>query len=80
MNDNTSGKVFTIIDHFRSHITILYLYLSKVSLKAIQQNQRFYLKPLPFTPAGVRPWFWPTPLAQNKLQLMVKNMFHDAKI
>ena len=38
------------------------------------------MKPLPFTPTGVRPWFWDEPLPKTKLQTMVKDMFRDAGI
>lgn len=40
----------------------------------------FYSKPLPFTPTGIKPWFWEDPLPKTKLQNMVKDMFRDAQI
>ena len=68
----------------RSHTILLDLYLSKIPGEARQATNRFYLKPLPFRPTGVRPWFWDSPVGTKRLQTMVqpmvKNMMEEAMI
>ena len=56
------------------------LYLSKIPSEAKQATNRFYLKPLSFTPTGVRPWFWNSPLGTRRIQTMVKDMMEEAGI
>ena len=80
--DCSEGKVVTIVhsNMARSHVAILDLYLSKVPVAAKQPNGKFYRQPLPFTPTGIRPWFFEGHLGQNCIQAMVKNMMQDASI
>ena len=82
VNNDTDGKSVTILasTHPHSHVVLLDLYFSKIPQHTIRPDAPFYLKPLPFTPTGIRPWFWDDPLPKVKLQSMVKDMFKDAKI
>ena len=78
----SDGKTVTIVhsEGNCSHTMLLDLYLSKIPSEAKQATNRFYLKPLPFTPTRVHPWFWNSPLGTKKLQTMVKDMMEEAKI
>ena len=82
VSDLTDGKTVTIVHSQgnRSHTMLLDLYLSKIPSEAKQSTNCFYLKPLPFTPTGVCPWFWNSPLGTKKIETMVKDMMEEAKI
>ena len=75
INDKGDGKVVSIVatNSPRCHVAILDLYFSKVP-QSVSGESKFYLTPLPFTPTGSRPWFFPEPHQIKKLQSLLKTM------
>ena len=67
VNDDTDGNIVTILasSHPHSHVRLLDLYFFKVPQHTIRPGAPFYLKPLPFTPTGIKPWFWEDPLPKT---------------
>ena len=82
LNDPSEGKVVPIaaIQTPRCHVAVLDFYFSKLPPLAVQSDSLFYMKPLPFTPMGPRPWFWDEPCPKNRLRTMVKTMMTEANI
>lgn len=58
---------------------LLDIYLSKLPPYAFQ-NDVFYLRPKPKTPAALEtePWYENSPVGRNKLVIFVKEMFLEA--
>ena len=81
INDKGDGKVVSIVatNSPRCHVAILDLYFSKVP-QSVSGESKFYLTPLPFTPTGSRPWFFPEPHQIKKLQSLLKTMCSSADI
>ena len=40
----------------------------------------FYMKPMPFTPTGIKPWFWDENFPKTKLSTLLKTMMKEANI
>ena len=80
--DHSEGKIVSIIATGtpNCHVRIMDFYLSKVPQNVVKEGGKFYLSPLPFTPTGMRPWFFTNPYPQKKIQGLLKKMCQEAKI
>ena len=80
VNDSSSGKMVTIVDNGSpySHVAILDLYLEKVPRVDIENDNLFYLSPLPFTPLQERSWYFSDPFSFKALACLLKNMTTEA--
>ena len=80
VNDTSQGKAVTIVDNGSSysHVALLDLYLAKVPRADIDNDNLFYLSPLPFTPLRERSWYFSDPFSSKSLTSLVKNMTTEA--
>lgn len=81
--DPTAGKLFPFqpcTNTSRCHVAILDFYFSKVPPLAIKSDSHFYMKPMPFTPSGINPWFWDENFSKTKLSTLLKTMMKEANI
>ena len=67
-------------DSPRCHIAIQDKYFVKVPRDKITGDSKFYLQPLPYTPTGSMPWFFPDPYSGRKLESLLKVMCQGAGI
>ena len=67
-------------DSPRCHIAILDKYFAKIPHDKITGDSKFYLQPLPYTPTGSMPWFFPDPYSGRKLESLLKVMCQGAGI
>ena len=81
VKDFCEGKVVSIIatGTHNCHVKLLDFYFSKVSFKLVAAGSKFYLLPLPFVPAGLRPWYFDSVLPLRTLQTLLKKMCQEAK-
>ena len=70
--DPTEGKFVPIMamNTSRCHGTILNFYFSN----------SVYMKPMPFTPTGIKLWFWDENFPKTKLSTLLKTMMKEANI
>jgi hypothetical protein len=85
VNDSSNGKTVSIVDNGSpySHVALLDLYLSKVPRIDIENDNLFYLSPLPFTPLPFTPlrersWYFSDPFSSKILAGLLKNMTTEA--
>ena len=79
--DTSDGKVVANVHRPNQswcHVALLDFYLSKVPQECITNDSKFYLQPLPFTPTGIRPWFYTDPVGVQKIKTIVKDMCCDS--
>ena len=70
----------TIVDNGSpySHVALLDLYLSKVPRAEIDNDNLFYLSPLPFTPLRELKWYFNDPFSSKLLSNLLKTMTTEA--
>ena len=80
VNDSSHGKTVTIVDNGSpySHVALLDLYLSKVPRAEIDNDNLFYLSPLPFTPLRELKWYFNDPFSSKLLSNLLKTMTTEA--
>ena len=80
--DPTEEKIVPIsaTNTSRCHVAILNFYFSKVPPLAIKSDSLFYMKPMPFTPTGIKTWFWDENFPKTKLSTVLKTMLKEANI
>ena len=81
--DHSEGKTVSIVATGtpNCHVRIMDFYLSKVPPKCGERGRQILpYSPLPFTPTGMRPWFFTDPYPQKKIQGLMKKCVRKLKL
>ena len=74
-------KLFLFQPQILAGATLLYdFYFSKVLPLAIKSDYCFCMKPMPFTPSGIKLGFWDKNFLKRKLSTLLKTMMKEAVI
>ena len=80
VNDSLHGETVTIVDNSSpySHVAILDVYLTKAPRVDVENDNLFYLSPLPFTPLREHSWYFSDPFSFKALATLFKSMTTEA--